>query len=179
MFNLEARPGKKALIVGRHGASDLVLHDISVSRRHLEIQVMGDKLMINDLGSKNGTRLNDQLLTPQIPVFAAPGSILKVGEVVLGLRSSVPPKSAETTSQPKISEQSGTSLTPSFANAVSSSANAVSSAGISVAPALAGPTRTAPAPATGSRSAQAVLEQPALRPACYGGCARGGPDRAI
>ena len=46
--------------VGRSQTSDLVLNDVTVSRRHAEIVVDGSSPSVRDLGSLNGTWLNGQ-----------------------------------------------------------------------------------------------------------------------
>jgi pSer/pThr/pTyr-binding forkhead associated (FHA) protein len=43
---------------GRHPDSDIFLDDITVSRRHAEIQRHGDTFVVKDVGSLNGTYLN-------------------------------------------------------------------------------------------------------------------------
>jgi hypothetical protein len=51
------RPGQ-AYVVGRHLDCDLVLDDESVSRRHASLRLDGDRWLISDLGSRNGTHVN-------------------------------------------------------------------------------------------------------------------------
>jgi pSer/pThr/pTyr-binding forkhead associated (FHA) protein len=43
---------------GRHPESDIFLDDITVSRRHVEIQRDGETYVVRDVGSLNGTYLN-------------------------------------------------------------------------------------------------------------------------
>ena len=43
---------------GRHPESDLVLDDVTVSRRHAEFVREGDRFLVRDVGSLNGTYLN-------------------------------------------------------------------------------------------------------------------------
>jgi pSer/pThr/pTyr-binding forkhead associated (FHA) protein len=45
---------------GRHPDSDIVLDNITVSRRHAEFRLEGDKFRIVDMGSLNGTYVNRQ-----------------------------------------------------------------------------------------------------------------------
>ena len=46
-------------VVGRErGAADLVISDPKVSRRHLQLSLQDGRLMLEDLGSKNGTAVN-------------------------------------------------------------------------------------------------------------------------
>ncbi|MFA5891353.1 MAG: FHA domain-containing protein [Actinomycetota bacterium] len=49
-------------IVGRGSSSDIVLHDPLVSRAHAIVMRRGDVMLIEDLGSHNGTYLNDERL---------------------------------------------------------------------------------------------------------------------
>lgn len=49
--------------LGREADNDISISDKSVSRRHAEIFLKKDKLFIKDLGSQNGTYVNDQKIT--------------------------------------------------------------------------------------------------------------------
>ena len=44
--------------VGRHHDSDVVIDDPSISRRHAEITYSGEGYFVSDIGSKNGTFVN-------------------------------------------------------------------------------------------------------------------------
>lgn len=46
--------------LGRHPDSDISLDDISVSRRHAEIRVDGDEFVLRDVGSLNGSYVNQR-----------------------------------------------------------------------------------------------------------------------
>jgi len=52
----------RELVVGRAPGSDLRLEDRNVSRRHCRIFRSGGSLLVEDLGSANGTRVNGQPL---------------------------------------------------------------------------------------------------------------------
>ena len=54
--------------IGREGCEVNIVADRRISRRHVEISVQGGEIMIADLGSRNGTYLNDTQLTPNVPV---------------------------------------------------------------------------------------------------------------
>ncbi|HZZ29637.1 MAG TPA: ATP-binding protein [Pirellulales bacterium] len=57
-FDLDAGGG--ALFVGREAGNRVQLHDTEVSRRHAEIRCEGEKFLLADLGSSNGTFVNNQ-----------------------------------------------------------------------------------------------------------------------
>jgi hypothetical protein len=46
------------LTIGRDPACDIFLNDITVSRRHAVLELMGDEASISDSGSLNGTYVN-------------------------------------------------------------------------------------------------------------------------
>ncbi|MFI5914774.1 FHA domain-containing protein [Dactylosporangium sp. NPDC051541] len=67
--------------LGRHGGSaTVVLDDRDVSRRHARIELAGDELTIADLGSTNGTFVNDERVTRRV---LAPGDRLRIGRFEL------------------------------------------------------------------------------------------------
>lgn len=51
--------GEYTVSVGRHNDCTVVLADPNVSRRHAEIRPSGDGFVVVDLGSTNGTKVND------------------------------------------------------------------------------------------------------------------------
>ena len=48
--------------VGRDPESDIFLNDVTVSRRHASIDVIGGNASVSDTGSLNGTYVNDVLV---------------------------------------------------------------------------------------------------------------------
>jgi hypothetical protein len=54
------------ITVGRHPDSNLVLADPNVSRNHAEIRPQGDRYVVVDLGSTNGTRVNGVRVDTQV-----------------------------------------------------------------------------------------------------------------
>jgi len=53
---------KSATQIGRHPDSDILFDDITVSRRHAEVVSDNEGLVIRDLGSLNGTYVNQELV---------------------------------------------------------------------------------------------------------------------
>jgi len=51
-------PEGRPLIVGRGVASDIAIYDPTISRRHAELTVTPDGVLVKDLGSSNGTCIN-------------------------------------------------------------------------------------------------------------------------
>ncbi|WP_296405054.1 FHA domain-containing protein [Psychrobacter sp.] len=64
--NLELDINEK-LTVGRGQDNDVVLGSKQVSRQHAELKVVGNELQIQDLGSSNGTLVNEVKLEPHQP----------------------------------------------------------------------------------------------------------------
>ena len=50
--------GSDVVVLGRHPRSDVLLDDISVSRRHADVRRASSGHVLRDLGSLNGTYLN-------------------------------------------------------------------------------------------------------------------------
>jgi len=46
--------------IGRHADSDIALDDITVSRRHCEVLIDGGRFVVRDVGSLNGTYINQK-----------------------------------------------------------------------------------------------------------------------
>lgn len=53
----------RRLTLGRHPDSDIVLAHATVSSRHAALTPLDKELMLDDLGSSNGTRINGQRVT--------------------------------------------------------------------------------------------------------------------
>ena len=66
--------------VGRHPDSDIFLDDITVSRRHAELQRVESGFLVRDVGSLNGTYLNRERVE-ESPIHN--GDELQVGKFKL------------------------------------------------------------------------------------------------
>ncbi len=79
-FRLDSAP----LTVGRGGQNDLVLDgDEFASARHVQIEVRGDGVWVQDLESTNGTYVNGSRVAGAQRLDA--GDVLRVGETDLGV----------------------------------------------------------------------------------------------
>lgn len=67
--------------LGRQDENKICLDDSGVSRWHCCFKVEGDNVSIKDLGSRNGTYINNHPITES--VYLHKGDIIKVGPVVL------------------------------------------------------------------------------------------------
>lgn len=72
------------LVVGRAEKCHIVLDDTYVSQMHARIFSKGEALMIEDLGSTNGTYLNRRRITS--PSELQRGDHVKIGKTVMELR---------------------------------------------------------------------------------------------
>jgi class 3 adenylate cyclase len=70
--------------MGRADENDIVLSGDLVSRKHARIAVKGDALSVEDLGSRNGSKVNGEALEG-LRVLR-PGDLLQVGENTLAIR---------------------------------------------------------------------------------------------
>jgi hypothetical protein len=93
------------LILGReHGSADLVIDDPGVSRRHARVLSNGGGVIVEDLGSSNGTYVNGERITG--PVELGAGDEVQVGATVLGIEGGtaatalMPPGAPDTAQHP-------------------------------------------------------------------------------
>ena len=66
------------LTLGRDPGSDIVINDPQVSRQHARITCQGELILIEDLGSTNGTFVNGMRLTG--PHTLANGDVISLGD---------------------------------------------------------------------------------------------------
>ena len=69
-----------SLIIGRSSKCDIQIDQESVSRNHAKIVNSGQRVLIRDLGSTNGTYVNDQLIEEFI---LRDGDLIKIGRTIL------------------------------------------------------------------------------------------------
>ncbi len=82
-----AEPGQRhplregTLRLGRAPDCELPLDNPGISRRHAELQVTGDSVRLRDLGSVNGTHVNDNRVHDSVEL--RDGDMLRLGDVLL------------------------------------------------------------------------------------------------
>jgi hypothetical protein len=72
--------GSQVLTIGRLPECAIVLDDPNVSRRHAQVRREGDAIFVVDLGSTNGTRVNDTLVREH---RLATGDVISIGTTSL------------------------------------------------------------------------------------------------
>jgi hypothetical protein len=75
--------GDTTIRIGRKSGNDIVLADEKTSGVHCEIQPEGDRLVLKDLGSTNGTFLDGRRLTELV---LTPGDVVTVGRIRVKFR---------------------------------------------------------------------------------------------
>ena len=81
------------LSLGRSHENDLSYpDDISLSRKHMVLERTEDRWYVRDLGSKNGTRVNDTLIVDRFRI--QPGDRVTAGHLVLSIEGAGGPSTA-------------------------------------------------------------------------------------
>jgi hypothetical protein len=57
---------RAATTIGRHPDSDIFLDDVTVSRRHAEVVLVDEGVVVKDLGSLNGSYVNGQRVDERV-----------------------------------------------------------------------------------------------------------------
>ena len=72
------------ITIGRSDKCNLVLDDTYVSQVHARVFARGESVMVEDLGSTNGTYVNRRRITA--PAELQRGDQVKIGKTVLEMR---------------------------------------------------------------------------------------------
>jgi len=86
-----------SLVVGRSAESDLPLADRFLSRRHARLFREGDRVLVEDLGSQNGTYVNEERI--YAPAELRPGDVVRVSTSLITVEdpeAPAQPRSSET-----------------------------------------------------------------------------------
>ncbi|HET6422885.1 MAG TPA: FHA domain-containing protein [Planctomycetaceae bacterium] len=79
-------PDNKSIVVGREEGCQLVLNSTLISRRHCELKQTTEGVWVSDLGSQNGTYVNEIPITE--PTLLASGDTVRIGPLVLEAQAS-------------------------------------------------------------------------------------------
>jgi len=74
---------KPETTIGRTGDCDLVLNYPTVSKKHCKLNFINNEYLLEDLGSSNGTTVNNRRITR---VVLKHGDVIRLGEVVINFR---------------------------------------------------------------------------------------------
>jgi pSer/pThr/pTyr-binding forkhead associated (FHA) protein len=76
-----------SMYFGRDTENDVLVNDPRVSRRHARVRVEGTRATVVDVGSTNGTFVNDQILNGEQVLYD--GDLIRMGRTEWRFRSSV------------------------------------------------------------------------------------------
>ena len=96
-----------AVKVGKAADNDLVVDHPTVSRNHLIVRRQGDRFLVQDLGSTNGTFLDGAQVRE---AYLRPGALLEIGDVQLRLQPQVAPVEIAPTPEDCLGDLVGRSL---------------------------------------------------------------------
>ena len=92
----------KEMVVGRDEDCDLRIGSSSVSRKHCTIKKSADGILVTDLGSQNGTFVNDVPI--KAPTLLREGDVLRIGSTLLTVPVLQKAKTSSNNSPPKVSD---------------------------------------------------------------------------
>ena len=72
---------KEEILLGRDLANDIPISDPEISRRHARFMLQGENVLVEDLGSTNGTFLNGQRISS--PQQLRAGDVITLGEDIV------------------------------------------------------------------------------------------------
>lgn len=75
-------------VIGRQPGLEVTLDSAAISRRHARLTWQGEQVFVEDIGSSNGTFLNERRITGRTPL--RPGDSLRIGTSIL--RLDAPPR---------------------------------------------------------------------------------------
>jgi pSer/pThr/pTyr-binding forkhead associated (FHA) protein len=80
-MSLEVKPEKAT--VGRLDDNTFCIPEPSVSSHHCELWTKGDDIVVKDLGSTNGSFINELQLAAEKEAVLRPGQVLRLGQIQL------------------------------------------------------------------------------------------------
>ena len=76
-------PASGAVVIGRSSEANVVIDDVSVSRRHATLVLLEDALQLEDHGSANGTTVDGVRLAAGASVSLRAGALIELGTVLV------------------------------------------------------------------------------------------------
>lgn len=101
---------KSAYRIGRVDDNDLILNDASVSRRHARLSLEGGQLVLEDLGSANGTFVGSQQLPANTPTPVLASQTMRFGDVEVTYTPPAPAPARPKTPPPAASAEQATMI---------------------------------------------------------------------
>lgn len=74
--------GPTPLTIGRTADNQLVVNDPKASSHHAEVHLEGQGYSLIDLGSTNGTFINEQRINPNVPCMLSSHDTIRIGDTV-------------------------------------------------------------------------------------------------
>src|SRR5262245_15104769 len=94
-------PLATSLTVGKSTDNDVVVDHPTVSRNHLVVRRQGDRFLVEDLGSTNGTFVDGAQVRE---AYLRPGALLEMGDVQLRFQPQVAPVEIDPSAEDRIGE---------------------------------------------------------------------------
>jgi|ERR1051325_5203218 pSer/pThr/pTyr-binding forkhead associated (FHA) protein len=82
---------KERTTLGRNTDCDISLPGKQISRQHAHLHVRDQNILLEDLGSSNGTFANGKRLTPHAPMLLTEADTFQIGPYLFGVRAAPPP----------------------------------------------------------------------------------------
>jgi len=86
--------GPTKVTIGRASDNTLVLNDSRVSSHHAEVRPEGQYYSLVDLGSTNGSFVNEQQVYSEVPRLLQAGDAIRIGDTMFTFEASAEPQSA-------------------------------------------------------------------------------------
>ncbi|SEU13317.1 sigma 54-interacting transcriptional regulator [Stigmatella erecta] len=99
--------GGEVLRIGKAPENDVVIEHPTVSRNHLLVRRQGDRFLVQDLGSTNGTFLDGAQVRE---AYLRPGALLEVGDVRLRFSPQVAPVHVDPSAEDRLGDLVGRSV---------------------------------------------------------------------
>jgi pSer/pThr/pTyr-binding forkhead associated (FHA) protein len=70
----------ETILIGRGTMNDIIILEPEISRLHLKLVRSGSNYTVQDVGSTNGSKLNDEDMNTEMPL--QPGDVIRVGQTI-------------------------------------------------------------------------------------------------